>query len=225
MDALQLLESEHDDLEALVAKLEQARGTEARHLFAAVKDQYELIKALEGTYLYPQLRDDDRARDIVLEGSVEHSLIDTLFDELSQVKPDDPVWQSKVHVLTLALEHHVPEEETQLFPKVRLIWNSDKLRYLYHKMESFKAQWKKDRDLVAEEPPPTHPDDNLKKNIEGALVRSAEIDAQRIQVSVQGSTAILKGSVRSLAEREAAERAAWSAPGITSVENYLIIKN
>ena len=35
MDALQLLESEHDDLEALVAKLEHARGTEARHLFAA----------------------------------------------------------------------------------------------------------------------------------------------------------------------------------------------
>ena len=225
MDALQLLESEHDDLEALVAKLEQARGTEARHLFTAVKDQYELIKALEGTYLYPQLRDDDRARDIVLEGSVEHSLIDTLFDELSQVKPDDPVWQPRVHVLALALEHHVPEEETQLFPKVRLIWDSDKLRYLYRRMESFKGQWKKDRGLVAEEPPPTLPGDNLKKNIEGALVRSAEIDAQRIQVSVQGNTAILKGSVRSFAEREAAERAAWSAPGITSVENYLIIKD
>src|SRR3982074_1007705 len=116
MEALQLLESEHDDLEALVAKLEQARGTEARRLFTAVKDQYELIKALEGTHLYPQLRDDDLARDIVLEGSVEHSLIDTLFDELSQVKPDDPVWQPKVHVLKLALEHHFPEEETQLFP-------------------------------------------------------------------------------------------------------------
>ena len=144
---------------------------------------------------------------------------------LESVKPDDPIWRSKVHVLTLALEHHVPEEETQLFPKVRPIWDSDKLRNLYRKMESFKAQWKKDRDLVAEEPPPTHPDDNLKKNIEGALVRSAEIDAQRIQVSVQGSTVILKGSVRSLAEREAVERAAWSAPGITSVENYLIIKD
>jgi hemerythrin superfamily protein len=225
MDALQLLESEHDDLEALVAKLEQARGAEARHLFTAVKDQYELIKALEGTYLYPQLRDDDLARDIVLEGSVEHSVIDTLLDELSQVKPDDPLWQPKVHVLTLALEHHVPEEETQLFPKVRLIWDSDKLRSLYHKMESFKAEWKRDRDLVAEELSPPHSDEDVKKNIAAALVLTAEIDAQRIQVSVNGSTAILKGSVRSFAEREAAERAAWSVPGITSVENYLVVKD
>jgi osmotically-inducible protein OsmY len=64
----------------------------------------------------------------------------------------------------------------------------------------------------------------LKKRIEDALVRNAEIDANRISVEVQGSKAILKGTVRAWAEREEAERVAWSAPGITSVDNRITIE-
>ena len=71
--------------------------------------------------------------------------------------------------------------------------------------------------------PHTAPSD-LKKRIEEALVRSAKVDADRIIIEVQGSKAILKGTVRSWAEREEAERVAWSAPGILSVENRITIE-
>jgi osmotically-inducible protein OsmY len=64
---------------------------------------------------------------------------------------------------------------------------------------------------------------DLKRKIEDALVRSAELDAERIRVEVQGSKVVLKGSVRSWFEREAAERAAWSAPGVTEVENRIVV--
>ncbi len=64
----------------------------------------------------------------------------------------------------------------------------------------------------------------LKKKIENALVRNAEVDANRITVDVQGSKAILKGTVRAWAEKEEAERVAWSAPGITSVENRIVVE-
>lgn len=65
---------------------------------------------------------------------------------------------------------------------------------------------------------------DLRRKIEDALVRSAEIDAGRISVEVRGTTAILRGTVRSFLEKQTAERAAWSAPGIAAVEDQLTVE-
>jgi osmotically-inducible protein OsmY len=63
----------------------------------------------------------------------------------------------------------------------------------------------------------------VKSKIEEALRRSAELDARRITVKIEGSTVKLYGSVSSWAERDEAERAAWSAPGATMVENHILV--
>jgi osmotically-inducible protein OsmY len=64
---------------------------------------------------------------------------------------------------------------------------------------------------------------DLKKKIEQALVRSAEVNAEGITVEVDGSKVRLKGKVRSWAEKREAERAAWLAPGVTSVDNQISV--
>lgn len=68
---------------------------------------------------------------------------------------------------------------------------------------------------------PRVPPSEIKRKIEEAFRRSAEIDANRITVEAHGGEVILKGTVRSWAERQEAERVAWSAAGVTRVENRI----
>ncbi|WP_060497672.1 BON domain-containing protein [Pseudomonas sp. NBRC 111133] len=64
---------------------------------------------------------------------------------------------------------------------------------------------------------------DIKRHIEDALKRSAEIQAEGIRVTVNGSVVKLEGKVHLLREREVVERAAWSVPGVSKVEDYLLI--
>ena len=70
---------------------------------------------------------------------------------------------------------------------------------------------------------PAEPQD-VGRKITDALTRNARIDARQIAVEVSGRTVILEGVVRSLAERDGAELAAWAAPGVNSVENHLVVR-
>ena len=125
MDVLKLLEGQHDEVKQLFKKLEQAEGSQGRQLFETLRAKLTLHEELEETYFYPALKGDEAARDLVLEGYQEHHVMDVLLGEIERLAPDSEAWQPKVKVLQENTEHHIEEEEGELFPAVRKIWKTD----------------------------------------------------------------------------------------------------
>jgi osmotically-inducible protein OsmY len=76
-------------------------------------------------------------------------------------------------------------------------------------------------NLIAVKPRVTPP--HLQQEVERALLRNAQIDAQNIRVEIQGSRVILRGTVSSYAEQAAAESVAWAQPGVTDVEDVIAV--
>jgi osmotically-inducible protein OsmY len=64
---------------------------------------------------------------------------------------------------------------------------------------------------------------DIKRKIEDSFRRNAELDAARISIEADGGVVTLRGTVRSWAEREEAERVAWLQPGVTRVENHIAV--
>ena len=87
---------------------------------------------------YPRLRDEKKAREEVLEGYEEHHVADVILDELLDVPPETELWKAKVKVLKENVEHHMDEEEDELFKKARAVLNRDELESMGERMERIK---------------------------------------------------------------------------------------
>lgn len=140
MDCLQLLKDEHDEVKKLFKQLEKAEGAQAQRIWGQINTKLSLHEELEETLFYPQLKKDERAKDIILEAYQEHHVMDILIEEINGLKASDEEFEPKTKVLQENTEHHIEEEEGELFPKVRKIWDVEKRKEVGAKMEEMKQQ-------------------------------------------------------------------------------------
>ena len=124
MNALTMLMDDHDRMKKLLNELETTteRGVKTRaELFSTIKGELTIHEIIEEEIFYPELKAHPKARDIVLEGFQEHHVADLLVKELHEVAKDDERWGAKFSVLKENIEHHVEEEEGEMFTAARSI--------------------------------------------------------------------------------------------------------
>ena len=141
LDALKLLKEDHDRVKKMLAEGESTteRGEKTREeLFARLKSDLEIHERMEEEVLYPALKSHPKARDLALEGYEEHHVVDTILAELEQTPPSDEQWGAKFKVAKENLEHHIEEEETQMFPKARNAFSDDELEQMGTRMAEIK---------------------------------------------------------------------------------------
>ena len=138
MDVITFLKDEHDEAKAVFKKLEKAEGAAAQKLWDQLSSMLSLHEELEETLLYPQLKKAET--DLILEAYQEHHVMDVLIGELNELRPTDETWEPKIKVLQENTEHHIEEEEGELFPKVRKIWDKARREEVGRKMEALKER-------------------------------------------------------------------------------------
>jgi len=143
MDVITFLKDEHDEAKAVFKKLEKAEGAAAQKLWNQLSSMLSLHEELEETLLYPQLKKAET--DLILEAYQEHHVMDVLIGELNELKPTDETWEPKIKVLQENTEHHIEEEEGELFPKVRKIWDTARRQEVGRQMQEMKDQRQKEQ--------------------------------------------------------------------------------
>jgi len=134
MSAIDMLESQHREVDELFEELESAEtADEKRQIFEMLADDLAVHAAIEERHFYPAVKA-QRTEDILLESLEEHLTIKRTIADLLKLDADDETFDAKVTVLKELVEHHVEEEEKDLFPKVRKLLDAETLDALEQEM-------------------------------------------------------------------------------------------
>ena len=143
MDPFQLLKDDHEKVKKLLEDLESTteRGVKTRtELFGKIKSELEAHEKIEEEIFYPALKQHAEAKEIVLEGYEEHDVVDKLMSELESLSVEDETWGAKAKVMKENIEHHIEEEEGEMFSKAREVLDTETLKELGEKMQAYKEQ-------------------------------------------------------------------------------------
>ncbi|HEY4074980.1 MAG TPA: hemerythrin domain-containing protein [Herbaspirillum sp.] len=122
-DAIELLKSDHREAEDFFKQYEELKDAGKMQEKLAVAKQVcgalLIHMEIEEKMFYPRVREATGEEDLVNEAVVEHAGAKDLIKQLATIKPEDPMFDAKIKVLSEEIEHHVKEEEKEMFPKTR----------------------------------------------------------------------------------------------------------
>ena len=139
MDAFQLLQQDHDKVKALFADYRNAEGGPAKHPFLdLIKAEVLLHARVEEQAVYPVLRRYPELQPLIEESQQEHQKVEHMLQIMSDETPAGGYFDSKMIELEKTIEHHVQEEEGQVFPKARQALNEEEQRTMADEIAALK---------------------------------------------------------------------------------------
>jgi hypothetical protein len=141
LDALTLLKEDHDRVKKILNEGEDTteRAEKTRtELFTKLKTELEIHERIEEEIFYPALKEHPRAKELALEGYEEHHVVDHILSELEQTPVTDETWAAKFKVAKENLEHHIEEEEGDMFKAARQAFSKEELEELGQRMAELK---------------------------------------------------------------------------------------
>jgi hemerythrin-like domain-containing protein len=142
MDAISLLKADHDKVKKILADGEETteRAEKGRtELFATLKEEMLIHERIEEEIFYPALKAHPKAKEIVLEGFEEHHVVDEIMGELEATDVTDEQWGAKFKVMKENIEHHIEEEEGEMFKTARQVFSDEELDTLGARMMELKT--------------------------------------------------------------------------------------
>jgi iron-sulfur cluster repair protein YtfE (RIC family) len=143
MNAFALLKADHEKVAGILETIEDTseRAVKGRdELFARLKTELDLHAMIEEEIFYPALEGTEEAREITLEAYEEHRVVKQLLAELEAEPKDTEEWTAKFMVLKENIEHHVEEEEGELFKKARQALSEEEIETLGDRLQEAKQQ-------------------------------------------------------------------------------------
>src|ERR1700733_12775970 len=144
-DAIALLKNDHATVKKLFAQEEKATGQKKAGVFDEIKAALEVHATIEEEIFYPAVKKarSENVKDEVREAYEEHKQIKSLLGQIASITPVDESWDAKVKVLKEDVEHHVKEEEGEMFPDAKKFLHEAGLMDLGTRMEARKQQLEK----------------------------------------------------------------------------------
>lgn len=143
MNAFTLLKADHEKVAGILESIEETteRAVKGRdELFTQLKTELDLHAMIEEEIFYPALEEAEETRDVALEAYEEHRLVKQLLGELEAEPKDTEEWTAKFTVLKENIEHHVEEEEGEMFKKARQVLSEEEIETLGNRLQEAKQQ-------------------------------------------------------------------------------------
>jgi hemerythrin superfamily protein len=140
MNAIEMLEQQHRQVEQLFSQIEKESAEQAkRRLFLEIADALAIHAAIEERHFYPAVKA-RRTEEILLESLEEHLSIKRTLADMLRTEISDPTFDAKLKWLKEEVTHHVGEEESDLFPKVKKLMDADQLEGIAQEMTATAAE-------------------------------------------------------------------------------------